>query len=157
MSLKRWPHGGVGADGLDWAGPFPRMEWVPALTQARRSHRVNHAHSFVTFSLLLLFGRSVVSSYLRPHGLQPARLPCPSPSPRICSDSCPLCWWCHPTSAAPFSCPPSFAASGSFLRIRWSKYYLVWLSWLGPVLCSMAAIKNREGGSGYICKLVNVK
>ena len=55
---------------------------------------------------------------LRPHGLQHARLPCPSPSPRACSNSCPLSWWCHPTissSASSFSfCLQSFPASGSF-------------------------------------------
>ena len=47
-----------------------------------------------------------------------ARIPCPSPSPRVSSNSCPLSWWCHPTllsSVAPFSCPQSFPASGSFL------------------------------------------
>ena len=46
-----------------------------------------------------------------------ARLPCPSPSPRVCSDSCPLNRWCHPTtssSVAPFFCPQFFLASGSF-------------------------------------------
>ena len=51
-------------------------------------------------------------------GLQYARLPCPSPSPRVCSNSCLLSWWCHPTissSVVPFSsCPQSFPASGSF-------------------------------------------
>ena len=46
---------------------------------------------------LLLFSHSVVSSSLRPHGLQHARLPCPSPCPRVCSNSCPLSQWCHPT------------------------------------------------------------
>ena len=55
---------------------------------------------------------------LRPHGLQHARLPCPSPSPRVCSNSCPFNWWCHPTissSATLFSfCLQSFPASGSF-------------------------------------------
>ena len=55
---------------------------------------------------------------LRPHGLQPARLPCPSPSPRVCSNSCWLSRWCHPTissSVVPFtSCPQSFPASRSF-------------------------------------------
>ena len=44
---------------------------------------------------LWLFSYSVVSSSLRPHGLQHARLPCPSPTPRACSNSCPLSWWCH--------------------------------------------------------------
>ena len=47
--------------------------------------------------MILLFSRSVVSDSLRPHRLHHARLPCPSPSPRVCSDSCPLSWWCHPT------------------------------------------------------------
>ena len=56
--------------------------------------------------LLLLFSRSVVSDSLWPHGLQHARLPCPSPSPRGCSSSCPLSQWCHPSissSVVPFS------------------------------------------------------
>ena len=52
------------------------------------------------------------------HGLQHPRLPCPSLSPRVCSNSCPSSWWCHPTilsSVAPFSsCPQSFPASRSF-------------------------------------------
>ena len=44
--------------------------------------------------------RSVISDSLRPHGLQHTRLPCPSPSPRACSNSCPLSQWCHPTISA---------------------------------------------------------
>ena len=55
---------------------------------------------------------------MRPLGLQHARLFCPSPSPGVCSNSCPLGRWCHPTissSVVPFpSCPQSFQASGSF-------------------------------------------
>ena len=47
--------------------------------------------------LLLLFSHSVVSDCLWPHGLMHTRLPCPSQSPRACSNSCPLSWWCHPT------------------------------------------------------------
>ena len=42
-----------------------------------------------------------MSDSLRPHGLQHARLPCPSPSPRVCSDSCPLSQWCHPAISPP--------------------------------------------------------
>ena len=67
--------------------------------------------------LLLLFSHSVVSDSLRPHGLQYARPPCPSPAPRVYSESCPLSWWCHPTissSVVPFSCLQSSPASGSF-------------------------------------------
>ena len=60
-----------------------------------------------------------MSNFLRPHRLQHARLPCPSPTPRACSNSCPSCWWCHPTissSVIPFSfCLQSFPAPGSFL------------------------------------------
>ena len=64
------------------------------------------------------FSCSVVSDSLQPLGLQHARLPCPSPSPGVCSSSCPLSQWCHPTilsSVVPFSsCLKSFPASGSF-------------------------------------------
>ena len=64
------------------------------------------------------FSRSVMSDSLRPHGLQHTRLPCPSPTPRACSNSCPSSQWCHPTissSVVPFSsCLQSFPASGSF-------------------------------------------
>ena len=64
------------------------------------------------------FTCSVVSDSLRPHGLQHTRLPCPSQTaPGVCSNSCPLSWWCHPgisSSVAPFSCHQSFPASGSF-------------------------------------------
>ena len=66
------------------------------------------------------------------NSLQPmdTRLPCPSPTPRACSNSCPSSWWCHPTmpSVVPFSCLQSFPDSGSFprspfFRIRWPKYW----------------------------------
>ena len=64
------------------------------------------------------FSCSVVSDSLRPHALQHARLPRPSPTPRAYSNSCPLSWWCHPTvssSVVPFSSRlQSFPASGSF-------------------------------------------
>ena len=69
--------------------------------------------------LFLLFSVLVMSDSLLPHGLQHARLLCPSPSPGACSNSCPLSRWCHPTissSVVPFSsCLQSFPASASFL------------------------------------------
>ena len=76
-------------------------------------------------SVLLYFSRycsvqfsSVMSDFLWPHGLQHARLPCPSPTPGACLNSCPLNRWCHPTitsSVVPFSSHlQSFPASGSF-------------------------------------------
>ena len=58
-----------------------------------------------------------VSNSLWSHGLQHTRIPCPSLSPEVCSDSCLLSWWWHPTissSVALFSCPQSFLVSGSF-------------------------------------------
>ena len=61
-----------------------------------------------------------MSDSLWPHGLQHARLPCPSPAPRVCSNSCPSSWWCHPTissSVVPCSSSlQSFPAVGSFPR-----------------------------------------
>ena len=77
------------------------------------------------------FSRSVVSDSLRPHESQHARPPCPSPTPGVYSNSCPLSWWCHPAilfSVGPFfSCPQSLPASGSFpmrqLHMRWPKYW----------------------------------
>ena len=67
---------------------------------------------------MLLFSRSVISNFLWPHGLQQAKLPCPSSSPRAYSNSCSLSRWCHPkiwSSVVPFSyCFLSFPVSGSF-------------------------------------------
>ena len=64
------------------------------------------------------FSRSVIFNSLWPHGLQDARPPCPSPTPGVYSNSCPLSRWCHPTissSVVPFSSHlQSFPASGSF-------------------------------------------
>ena len=68
------------------------------------------------------FGSSVqslsLSNFLQPHGPQYARPPCPSPTPRVYFNSCPLSWWCHPTissTVVPFSSRiQSFSASGFF-------------------------------------------
>ena len=72
----------------------------------------------VQWELQLSSGRLVVSDSLRPHRLQHARLPCPSPTPRACSNSFPLSQWCHPTISSSVitfsSCLQSFSASGSF-------------------------------------------
>ena len=66
------------------------------------------------------FSCSGVSNSLRPHELQHARLPCPSPTPQACSNSCPSSWWCHPTTSSSVvlfsSRLQSFPASGSFPR-----------------------------------------
>ena len=73
-------------------------------------------------SPVLLFSGSVISDTLQPHGLQHTRLPCPSLSPWVCSNSYPLSQWCHPTissSVTRFSSPWSFPVSGSF---QWVSY-----------------------------------
>ena len=67
---------------------------------------------------LVQFRHSVMFNSLQPDGLQHARLPCPSPTPRACSNSCPSSQWCHPATLSSFvpffSCPQSFPASRSF-------------------------------------------
>jgi len=64
------------------------------------------------------FSHSGMSDFFWTHGLQHARVLCPSPMPKVCSNSCPSCQWCHPTissSVVPFSSPlQSFPASGPF-------------------------------------------
>ena len=75
------------------------------------------------------FSRSVVSDSLQPNELQHARPPCPSPTPRVHPNPCPLSRWCHPTISSfvvPFSCPQTFPASGYFqmsqlFNVKWPK------------------------------------
>ena len=71
----------------------------------------------VIFLISLQFSRSVMSTSLWSHGLQHASPPCPSPTPRVYSNSCPSSWWCHPaisSSVVPFSSwPQSVPASAS--------------------------------------------
>ena len=78
------------------------------------------------------FSRSVVSDSLQPHASQHARPPCPSPTPRVHSNSCPSSQWCHPaisSSVVPLLLPPSippsirFFSNESTLHMRWPKYW----------------------------------
>ena len=90
--------------------------FAPTYFLQSKSGNIQNAHKQVNVSVH--FSHSVVSDSLWPHGLQHAKLPCPSPTPRACSNSCPLSRWCHPTissSDVPFSsCLQSFPPSGSF-------------------------------------------
>ena len=89
-----------------------------------KCHTPCHSQALMWFTVVCLcrlsvqFSHSVMSESLRPHGLQHARPPCPSPTPGVYSSSCPLSWWCHPTissSVIPLSSHlQSFPASGSF-------------------------------------------
>ena len=79
------------------------------------------------------FSRLVVSDSLRPHELQHTRPPCPSPTPGVHSNSCPLSWWCHPAIYLILCCPlfllppipPRIRvfSNESTLRMRWPKYW----------------------------------
>ena len=76
-----------------------------------------HSRCSVNGQSVSQFSRSVVSDSLWPHELQHARLPCPSPTPRVHSNSRSSSWWFHPaisSSVIPFSCPQSLPASESF-------------------------------------------
>ena len=99
---------------------FMRREGVklcPGVIAALSRHFSPGYSIFGIFSSVQ-FSHSVMSNSLRPHELQHARPPCPSPNPRVHPNPCPLSWWCHPTilfSVIPFSsCLQSFPASGSF-------------------------------------------
>ena len=96
------------------------------LLEEQTSHYDPNVHFPENYSVLapchmfqpVQFSRSLMSDSLQPHGLQHARLPCPSPTLGACSNSCPSSQWCHPTissSGIPFSsCLQSFPASGPF-------------------------------------------
>ena len=97
-----------------------RLIWLWKLTikSNRIQIAVNQKSNCVFQFSSVQFSRSVVSDSLRPHELQHARPPCPSPVPRVHSDSRPSSQWCHPAISSlvvPFSsCPQSFPALGSF-------------------------------------------
>ena len=111
-------HGIFQARILEWAA----ISFSRGSSQPRDWTRISCIadRRFTVLATSIQFNRSVVSDSLPPYGLQHARLPCPSPTPWACSNSCPLSWWCHPTvssSVVPFSsCLQSFPASGSFPR-----------------------------------------
>ena len=99
--------------------------WSTWIHYSQQNNNSQRPHSSDPFSPTLSFGlssvqfsHSVVSDSLRPRELQHARPPCPSPTPRVHSDSRPSSQWCHPTissSVVPFSsCPQSLPASESF-------------------------------------------
>ena len=111
--LGRSPEEGHG-NPLQYSGlenPIVRGTW-------QATSRWGWKESKTTERISVQFSCSVVSDSLWPYGLRHARPPCPSPTPGIYSNSCPLSWWCHPT-ILPFVIPfssrlQSFPASGSF-------------------------------------------
>ena len=104
------------------------------------------------------FSRSVVSDSLWPHEAQHARPPCPSPTPRVHSNSCPSSRWCHPaisSSVVLFSCPQSFPASGSF---QMSQFFASGGQSIGVSVSTSVLPKNTQdwfplGWTGWISLL----
>ena len=101
---------------------------------------------FYHFSRL---SHSVVSDSLWPHGLQHTRLPCPSPTPWTCSNSCPSCWWCHPTVSSSVvlpsvfsSCLQSFPVLGSFLK---SQFFTSGVRSIGASASASVLPMNTQG------------
>ena len=107
-------------DCLSLLNQLPTSLWVKFSTDISKIHSAPFFQIDIDPSKLLpsvQFSRSVVSDSLRPHGLQHSRPPCPSPTPGVHTNPCPLSQWCHPTissSVIPFSSHlQSFSASGS--------------------------------------------
>ena len=102
------------------------FQWVGSLHQVAKVLELQLKHQFSSVQL----SRSFVYDSLPPHGLQHTRLPCPSPTPRLYSNSCPLSRWCHPTilSSPLLLLPSIFPSIRAFLNesvlcIRWPKYW----------------------------------
>ena len=100
--------------------------------------------------LSVQFSCSVMSDCLWPHGLQHARLPCPSPTLEACSNACPSSWWCHPTilsSVVPFpSSLQSFPESGSFS-----------MSWLFTSVAKVLELQHQSFQWIIINRLISLR
>ena len=145
---------------------------------------IDHKHECFSSEFSVLFhwsissfqlSCSVVSDSWRPNGLQHARLPCPSPSPGVYSNSCPLSWRCHPTisSSVVTSFLPSIFPSirvfsnESVLCIRWPKHWnfsfssnpsneysgpiSFWMDWLDLLACRISTWTEQMYGLHYPC------
>ena len=99
--------------------------WSPSVTIWENSTSFKNMFQFSSVQ----FSRSVVSDSLRPHESQHPRPPCPSPTPGVYSNSCPLSWWCHLILCHPLlflpPIPPSIRvfSNESTPRMRWPKYW----------------------------------
>ena len=116
----------TGRPGMLW---FMRLQsfghdWVTELNWSLLYATISWLHilewSFLLHFQFSQFSHSVVSDSLRPHRLQHTRTPCPSPTPRVYSNSCPLSWWCHATISSSISLsPPSFNLSQHQGLFKW--------------------------------------
>ena len=104
-----------------WSAAAQWQGWEPTSDKERAHELIKNGRSPIWGSsctgnlCCCCFSVAMSCQTLRPHGLQHARLPCPSLSPGVCSNSCPFSWWCYLTissSVSPFSsCPQSFPES----------------------------------------------
>ena len=95
--------------------------WLASLQVEKQMHLFKLSPSSVVFSY------SVMSDSFQPHGLQHIRLPCPSPSPGVCSNSSPLSRWCHPTILSSVPLPTTSSVHhGISLRMRTSMMRMTW-------------------------------
>ena len=95
-------------------------KWCNKCVNDRKQTASKEINKQLCFGVL---SSSVMSDSLPPHGLQHARLPCPLPSPRVCSNPCPL-RWCHLTiSSSPLSPPAFYLSQHQAFHIRWPKYW----------------------------------
>ena len=79
------------------------LTYVPHEYMGDTQGKMSDSQGSLEFRPQYQLNRSVMSNSWPPHGLQHARLLCPLLSPKVCSDSCPLSWWCHPTISSSFS------------------------------------------------------
>ena len=120
----------------------PTPVFLPGESHRQRNLGADHFSS-------VQFSCSVMSDFLRPHGLQHTRPPCPSPTPGVYSNSCPLSRWCHPTissSVVPFSSRhQSSPASGSFQMSQFftsgMRSQRVWHCWVS-VWAHISTVKH---------------
>ena len=120
--------------------PAIQKTWVRSLGREDALEKEMATHSNILawkipwqkhwWATVVVFSCSVVSDSLQPHELQDPRFPCPSQSPRACSNSCPLTWWRHPTISSsvvaflPSNFPSFMVFSNELaLHIRWPKYW----------------------------------
>ena len=87
-----------------WASLPPPPISSPGSSQSSKLNLLCYTQLPTSHLFYTLFSHSVMSNSFWPHGLQHTRLPCPSPSPRDCSNSCLLSPWCHPTISSSVTC-----------------------------------------------------
>ena len=107
---------------VHWVGDAIQPSHPPLSPAPPAFNLSQHQSLFKWVSSSREFSRSVVSHSLQTHGLWHTRLPCPSPTPRVYSDSCPLSWWCYLTiSSRPSPSPPTFNLSQHQSLFQWVK------------------------------------